>query len=138
MMEELKTVNTVLASAIQAALPTWADSKSRDFKRTYVKSRERETELESATSSLGSNKLAVVSIADKGLTSTPSPVCTRVCTSEPENDNAGTPDRDQGEGEGNDQGDRLDKLATALLTLSPADRQRLAAMLARHQDERTS
>jgi hypothetical protein len=37
---------------------------------------------------------------------------------------------DQGaEGEGIDQGDALAKLAATLLTLSPADRARLAAML---------
>ena len=108
-------------------------------------------------------------------TPTPSPVCTRVCTSKPENDNASTHyatladtppqdagtadgDRHKGErtdqgdadragatpqnypgpeqGEGTDQGDRLDKLAAALLTLSPADRERLAAMLTGHQGER--
>ena len=40
------------------------------------------------------------------------------------------------EGEGTDQGDRLDKLAGALLTLSPADRVRLAAMLTGHQGRR--
>ncbi len=84
----------------------------------------------------------------------PSPVCTRVCTSEPENANDGTPeagDQDQGEGaaagtldvdpqdrpaggrergEGTDRGDPLAKLAAALLDLTPADRARLAAMLA--------
>jgi hypothetical protein len=90
-------------------------------------------------------------------TPTPLPVCARVCTSEPENDNAGTADggREQGErtdqgdadragetpknypgpeqGEGADQGGRLDKLAAALATLSPAERERLAAILTGHQ-----
>jgi hypothetical protein len=38
--------------------------------------------------------------AGKGLTATPSPVCTRVCTSEPENSNAHAPEAgDQGQGE---------------------------------------
>ena len=62
-----------------------------------------------------------------------------------ENTNAGTAgaNADQGgRGEGTDQeqGDPLAKLAAALLTLSPADRAKLAAMLAGHQGgaERTS
>ncbi len=68
------------------------------------------------------------------VTPTPSDVCTRVCTSEPENVNAGTPDAHQGdESEGIDRGDPLDKLAAALLTLSPADRERLAAMLGQQE-----
>ncbi|MFZ1934856.1 MAG: hypothetical protein WCB27_01865 [Thermoguttaceae bacterium] len=84
----------------------------------------------------------VVTDSSKTLTPTPSPVCTRVCTSEPENANAdahnttslGTspqaPDASQGNGsEGIDQGDPLAKLAAALLTLSPADRAKLATML---------
>ena len=88
---------------------------------------------------------------------TPSAACTAACTSEAENANADTLDADhcsiaeridadQGDkGEGIDQGaaargsstagapsgsaDPLAKLAAALLTLSPADRERLAAML---------
>ena len=56
----------------------------------------------------------------KGLTSTPPAACTSACTSEAETDNAGNLDADP-----------LTKLAAALLTLSPADRARLAAMLAR-------
>jgi hypothetical protein len=40
---------------------------------------------------------------------------------------------DQSEGTDPDQGDPLAKLAAALLTLSPADRARLAAMLTGHQ-----
>ena len=47
------------------------------------------------------NRHPDASEAGKGLTPTPSPVCTRVCTSEPENPNAGTPEaghQDQGEG----------------------------------------
>ena len=106
------------------------------FVRTTYK--ERETGLEPATSSLGSNSNSVPSPIDKELTSTPSPVCTRVCTSEAENANAGTLeaaslgtlpqaadtiDTDQGnEDEGIDQGDPLTKLAAAIASLSPTDR----------------
>ena len=87
--------------------------------------------IEPSTPSLQSNRQSDASSEGKRLTPTPSPVCTRVCTSEPENDNAGTADGGRDEGEGTDQGDRLDKLAAALLTLSQADRERLAAMLTR-------
>ena len=59
--------------------------------------------------------------------------CTNAWTSEAENDNAGTLDAHQGdEGEGTaaaGQGDPLAKVAAALLTLSPADRERRAALL---------
>jgi hypothetical protein len=79
---------------------------------------------------LGSNKLTVTSLTGKELTSTRSAACTSACTSEAENVNAGTPDAHQGdESEGIDQGEPLAKLAAALLTLSSADRERLAAML---------
>ncbi|MGO8747694.1 MAG: hypothetical protein ACLQNE_17115 [Thermoguttaceae bacterium] len=85
---------------------------------------------------------------------TPSAACTAACTSKAENANAGTleaghrdqgegtaagtldvdrqdrPAGDQGGGEGADQGDPLAKLAAALADLTPADRARLAAMLA--------
>ena len=75
-----------------------------------------------------------------GLTPNASPVCTRVCTSKPENDNAGRvpsgcdadPADHQGQGEGTTAkpaAASLESLAAALLTLSPADRDRLAAML---------
>jgi hypothetical protein len=93
----------------------------------------------------------------QGFTPTASPVCTRVCTSEAENANAGTLEADQGRegteqfcgchkkgddaakipGGTADQGDTLAKLAAALLTLSPADRARLAVMLTGHQGEAT-
>ncbi|MGO8691866.1 MAG: hypothetical protein ACLQLG_19765 [Thermoguttaceae bacterium] len=80
------------------------------------------------------------------LTATTSPVCTRVCTSNLENANADALDADQGSiGErlDADQGtedeaadaDPLAKLAAAVLSLSPADRERLAAMLTGHQGE---
>jgi len=100
---------------------------------------------------LGSNNAAVASDNSKALTPTPSPVCTRVCTSEPENDNAGTleaaslatsPQADgnrnadqSNESEGTDQGDPLARLAAELGKLSPEDRQRLAAMLAGQQEK---
>ena len=70
------------------------------------------------------------------VTPTASPVCTRVCTSNPGNDNAGTLDAPAvtpNEGEGADQGDPLAKIADALLTLSPADRAKLAALLTGQQ-----
>ena len=82
-------------------------------------------------------------MTDSALTPTPFPVCTRVCTSEPENANAdaleaaslGTSpqaaDADQGnEGEGIDQGDPLAAIVAAIANLSPADRARLAYYLA--------
>jgi hypothetical protein len=68
-----------------------------------------------------------VSQDSKGLTPTLPAACTSACTSEGENENAGTLDADQG--------DPLAKLAAALLTLSPADRERLVAMLAGHQGD---
>jgi len=64
----------------------------------------------------------------KELTSTPPAACTSACTSDAETDNA--------DNLAADQGDPLTKLAAALLTLSPADRERLAAMLTRQQGER--
>ena len=71
----------------------------------------------------------------QALTPTPFRVCTRVCTSEPENANADTLDADQCKGEENDEGDPLGKLAAVLLTLSPADRTKLAVMLIGHQGD---
>jgi hypothetical protein len=107
---------------------------------------ERETGLEPATSSLGSYNAPAASGSSKELTATPSDACTTACTSEAENANAGTLDADQGdEGEGidqggtaggsstADQGDPLAVLAAAVANLSPADRERLAAMLTGHQ-----
>ncbi len=86
---------------------------------------------------MGSNRGCVVSGADKGLTPTPAPVCTRVCTSNPENDNADAdPAGHQGQGEGataKPADASLESLADALLTLSPADRAKLAALLAGQQ-----
>ena len=73
----------------------------------------------------------------KGLTPTTSAACTRACTSEAENTNAGTPNEgqtDKGEGTaGKAAAGSLESLAAALLTLSPADRAKLAAMLAGDQ-----
>jgi len=102
------------------------------------------TGIEPATSCLQSSDSPAPSVDSKALAPTPSPVCTGVCTSEAENANARVPsgylDADQGsEGEGIDQGGApsgsLAKLAAALLTLSPADRARLAAMLNGRQAE---
>ncbi len=61
----------------------------------------------------------------QGFTPTPSAACTGACTSMPENDNAGHHD----ESEGTDRDDPLAKLAATLLALSPADCERLAAIL---------
>ena len=86
-------------------------------------------------------------VTESILTPTPFPVCTRVCTSEPENANADASeaaspsppqpaDADQGNvGEGIEQGDRLAAIAAAIANLSPADRARLAAMLTGHQGQ---
>ena len=97
------------------------------------------TGLEPVTSSLSSKRHDNANGGSKGLTPTPSAVCTRVCTSEPENANAGTLHTDQGnEGEGTagmPAAASLESLAAALLTLSPADRAKLAAMLTEHQGE---
>jgi hypothetical protein len=96
--------------------------------------------IEPPTPSLQSDRNLVVSDSDKALTSTPSAACTAACTSEAANANAGTLDTaDQGAGEGTaaiDQGDPLAVLAAELAKLSPADRERLAAMLTGHQGER--
>ena len=90
--------------------------------------------LEPSTPSLQSLGASDASEAIKGLASTPPAACTAACTSEAENDNAGTPDADpaghQGQSEGTDQADPLAVLAAAIAGLSPADRKRLAAMLA--------
>ena len=95
------------------------------------------------------------SVTTQEVAPTASPVCTRVCTSEPENVNAGTADAGQGDGrraasarlddadaahQGQGEGATskpvaasLESLADALLTLSPADRATLAALLAGQQ-----
>jgi hypothetical protein len=110
---------------------------------------ERQKGFEPSTFGLGSRNHPDASADSKALAPTPFPVCTRVCTSEPENANAdaleaaslGSPPQaadaleaghhDEGEGIGapSGSGDTLAKLAAALLTLSPADRAKLAAML---------
>jgi len=90
--------------------------------------------LEPPTPSLSSKGTSDASEAGKELASTPPAVCTSVCTSQAENANAGTTDAHQGtEGEGTasaaaSPGAGLAELAAALLTLSPADRARLAAI----------
>ena len=90
----------------------------------------------------------------QALTPTPSDACTAACTSEPENVNTDTSKTGQAEApsppadqpaqaaafahrskaEGIDQGDPLDKLAGALLALSPADREKLTVMLTMRRD----
>jgi hypothetical protein len=104
------------------------------------------TGIEPATSWLQTSESPVTSVDNKALAPMVSPVCTRVCTSEPENANAdssqpglgqvGATDQNQrtegdaGVRDHTNQGDPLAKLAAVLLTLSPADRARLAKMLA--------
>ena len=87
----------------------------------------------------GAPHFQCVRVASEGetlqrLTPTPSLVCTRVCTSEAENANAGTRTLTRPRGlatsEGIHQGDPLAGLAAAIADLTPADRERLAAMLA--------
>jgi hypothetical protein len=120
------------------------------------------TGLEPATSRSTICGLPVTTDNLQGLTSTPSAACTAACTSEGENADAGAleaaslgtspqaadgPDAHQGdEGKGIDQGraargssaadqnqgDPLAVLAAAVAKLSPADRERLAAMLTGH------
>jgi hypothetical protein len=92
------------------------------------------TGLEPVTSSLSSNELPSAGETGNGFTATPSPVCTRVCTREAENANAGSHGTDQGSvGEGTDQRDPLAKLAAAIAGLSASERERLAGMLAGHR-----
>jgi hypothetical protein len=89
--------------------------------------------FELPTSALRTHDERDVSVDNKEVTTTPFPVCTRVCTSNPENDNAVTNSAGhQGQDkEATTKPDAasLETLAAALLTLSPADRERLAAML---------
>ena len=89
-----------------------------------------DTGLEPVTPSLSSNSRHNASEANKGLASTPAAACTSACTSDAETGRAGGLNAKAYA----DQEDPLTKLAAALLTLSPADRQRLAAMLAGQQD----
>jgi hypothetical protein len=71
------------------------------------------TGLEPVTPSVSSKGQPVASDDGKGLAETPANVCTPVCTSEVKTQ----------------QGASLDQLAAALLTLSPEDRAKLAALL---------
>jgi hypothetical protein len=104
------------------------------------------TGIEPATCTLRTQGHPDASDASKGLASTLSVACTAACTSEAQNANAGTLDAYQGrQSEGADQGegtnagplagpaDPVASLAAVLLNLSPADRERLAAMLTGHQ-----
>ena len=82
----------------------------------------------------------VASEDSKALTPTPFPACTSACTSEPKNANADALEAASldapPQAADADQGDTLAKLAAALLTLSPTERAKLAAMLTRQQGER--
>ena len=85
-----------------------------------------------------------VTAATKALAETLPAACTAACTSEGENANAGRvpsgcdaePAGHQGQGEGTTAkpaAASLESLAAALLTLSPADREKLAALLVGQQ-----
>ena len=94
-------------------------------------------------------------LSGQQVATTPSPVCTSVCTSEAENANANAGRSDGGPGDRGeegaddahgakkpdtppappDQGDPLARLAAELGKLSPEDRQRLAALLIGHQSK---
>ena len=94
--------------------------------------KERETRLELATSSLGSNESTVVSDNPQGLTTTHPDACTSACTSDAENANNSYEDAKPdkvAEGDASAQPDPLAAIATALGVLSPDDRARLAKML---------
>jgi hypothetical protein len=71
------------------------------------------TGLEPVTPSLSSKNSSNTSGTDKGLAATDPPACTPACTSEAKSD----------------QIDPVAALAAALLSLSPTDRARLAALL---------
>ena len=104
-----------------------------------------------ATTRPSTNEHDGASESQQTLTPTPFPVCTRVCTSEPEGANSepiqaaslGTApqaaDADQGnKDEWVNQVDPLIQLAAELGKLSQEDRQRLAAMLAKQHSEGTA
>jgi len=77
--------------------------------------------------------LAATATGKPTIKATPPAACTAACTSEARNANAGALDTAQGcKGEGTDQADPLAALAAAIAALSPAERERLAAMLAGH------
>ena len=79
-----------------------------------------DTGLEPVTPSLSSKRLTVLSGASKELATTPLAVCTPVCTSDTENPNAAPSAEPIGQ---------LDKLASTLNALSPAERAALLALL---------
>jgi hypothetical protein len=77
------------------------------------------TGLEPVTPSVSSNRNPDATLEGKGLAATPPDRCTTRCTGRAETANAGT----------------VETLAAALLSLSPADRARLAALLLGQQAE---
>jgi hypothetical protein len=81
---------------------------------------------------LGSYNATDISLANKELMSTPSPVCTRVCTNEAENANADpitTRQKRESKVTNPDRGDPMNALAATIRTLSKADQTRLAKLL---------
>jgi hypothetical protein len=91
----------------------------KSSRRKSLRRKVERKRVELSTSALRTCEHSDASDSSKALTSTPSDACTCACTSEGENDNAGTPD----------QGDLLAKLAAVIANLSLADRERLATMI---------
>ena len=137
-------VNYALRLNLQAALPTAGRYLNSKIRQNLHPVGDRG--LEPPTPSLSSNRNHDASDSSKALALTPSAACTSACTSEGENANADAPEVDQGnaneeidQGRGSsttDQTAPLAKLAAALLTLSPADRERLASMLNGNRENR--
>ncbi|NLF06434.1 MAG: hypothetical protein GX594_00425 [Pirellulaceae bacterium] len=80
------------------------------------------TGIEPATSWMQTRESPVASGDSKALTPTDFPACTKSCTSEAENANETTPERDR-------QDDPLAAIAEAIAGLSTGDRERLAKLL---------
>ena len=93
---------------------------------------ERAKGFEPSTSSLGSGGVRDLSEADKGLRSTDPDACTAACTSDAENANEGPlGEGPESQGGGGEQlSGALAAVARLIGSLTPADRERLAAMLA--------
>ena len=83
--------------------------------------------VEPSTSALRTQECDDVNGTGKELTATPPPVCTNVCTREGGNANA--IDDDQLKKDGGAVADPIAAIAAMLMSLSPADRARLAAKL---------
>jgi len=94
---------------------------------------ERETGIEPATTSLGSNDAPVISDDSKALTSTPLDACTCACTSEPENDNADTQGGAESSGALSDD-PGLQEVVRTWPTLPEPTRRKLVALVEQARD----